>query len=531
MLAGMTAAPVTHQATSGPPAPVGPTPHRLVRHALPVGVVVLGLAVVLDRLPSIARAASPDEGGFLLIGSQWGPGTSLYGNYWVDRPPLLIGIFGAAAHLGGVVPLRVFGILDVVLSIALSAILTRSVTSSKGARVWVPTMVAATLLSSPLFDTREVNGELLAVPFVLLGVLGVVRCVQGVDGRRSLAWGLLGGASGLAAACVKQNVVDVFVFTGALAIVLALSRPGRAHLRSLWSVCVGAFVALAAMVAIAVMRGTSLSELGYALIGFRLDAAAAIHASATSATPVRLRTLLGALAISGAPLIAIAAGGVLVRSPIRPADRAGGRQQPPDLRVPALAMLAWELVAVLLGGSYWLHYLVGLIPGVVVLVVAAAQRPWSRRQRLAFASGVGWTGIASAIGLVAVLTAPPHGMGSDGPIVSYLRAHERPGDTAVVAFGHPDVLWSTGLTSPYSELWSLPVRVRDPHLSALDSVLESPQRPTWVVVDGTSLYTWGVDPTIAERTLLEHYDKVTDVSPYTVYLREGVDRTAGTGSQ
>ena len=41
-------------------------------------------------MPFLARPLSPDEGGFLLVASQWEPGTSLYGHYWVDRPPLLM---------------------------------------------------------------------------------------------------------------------------------------------------------------------------------------------------------------------------------------------------------------------------------------------------------------------------------------------------------------------------------------------------------------------------------------------------------
>ena len=71
------------------------------------------------------------------------------------------------------------------------------------------------------------------------------------------------------------------------------------------------------------------------------------------------------------------------------------------------------------------------------------------------------------------------------------------------------------------------MRVRDPHLAALNEVLKSRQRPTWVVVDGTSLYTWGVNPRTAERTLLLRYNQVADIVPYTVYLRHGLARSLG----
>lgn len=49
-----------------------------------------------------------------MVVGQWSPGTSLYGNYWVDRPPLLIGLF-QLAYLGGggAVTLRLMGIAAV----------------------------------------------------------------------------------------------------------------------------------------------------------------------------------------------------------------------------------------------------------------------------------------------------------------------------------------------------------------------------------------------------------------------------------
>ena len=67
--------------------------HRGRLAQVPVVPIAVG-AVALSRLLFLARPATPDEGGFLMVASQWHVGgTSLYGDYWVDRPPLLIGIF------------------------------------------------------------------------------------------------------------------------------------------------------------------------------------------------------------------------------------------------------------------------------------------------------------------------------------------------------------------------------------------------------------------------------------------------------
>ena len=52
------------------------------------------------------RPVSPDEAGFLMKAAQWAEGTSLYGNFWVDRPPLLIMLFQLAHLAGGPIGLR-----------------------------------------------------------------------------------------------------------------------------------------------------------------------------------------------------------------------------------------------------------------------------------------------------------------------------------------------------------------------------------------------------------------------------------------
>src|SRR6476620_10058556 len=88
--------------------------------------VAVALAVV-GRLTFVGSMASPDEGGYLLVGSQWHAGTSVYGNYWVARPPLLIVINELAAALGGTLALRVIGIFVVVACVLLAAAICREV--------------------------------------------------------------------------------------------------------------------------------------------------------------------------------------------------------------------------------------------------------------------------------------------------------------------------------------------------------------------------------------------------------------------
>ena len=176
-----------------------------------------------------------------------------------------------------------------------------------------------------------------------------------------------------------------------------------------------------------------------------------IAESATGTTPRRLAGMLGALVASAAPFVAV---GLLVR--LRGPATYGVR----DLRWPAVALLGWELAVVLLGGSYWLHYLMGLVPGLVLLAAAAAQRKLEAGPTLVLPYAAALVSTVAAVGyVVAVPIDRP-----EAPVIDYLQAEASPGDTAVVAFGGANILRETGMTSPYEHLWSLPVRVRDPEL-------------------------------------------------------------------
>jgi hypothetical protein len=463
---------------------------------------VLAALAALAWVPFIARPLSPDEGGFLLVASQWQPGRSLYGHYWVDRPPLLLTLFDLATHLGGAIGLRLMGVVVVVGSVLLAALLTRL---AAGRRTLTPVLVAAVFLSTPLFGTTEVNGELLAVPLVLAGLVALVRAWQGAFG-----WSVAAGAAAMAAMLVKQNVVDVFVVAAVL-VALAVRRSGaRRGLALAGGIGSGALGVLAATLVLAEARGTEPGRLWDAVVAFRAQASAVIGASSTSATSDRFVSLLVAAALSGAPLLVV----VLLLRLRGTASPDVSPDGPPDLRLPAIALLLWELVAVGAGGSYWLHYLIGLVPGMVLLGVAAAQR--GARLWRATAAALALTVASCVVAVVASATSPTP-VTDDARVAAYLRAHSTPHDSVVVGFGHPDIVWDAGLHSPYEQLWSLPVRVRDSSLTELTHVLRGPRAPTWVVVSGDSLATWGVDATTADHVLRRDYRPATTIGTYVVW--------------
>jgi hypothetical protein len=467
-------------------APVSP---RRLPGSPAVLVALAALAAGAVRLPFLGLPLRPDEAGYLLVASQWGPGSSTYGDYFLDRPPLLVEIFRIADALGGGVPLRLIGIVAVVATVLLAARLGGAVAA------WV----AAVFLSTPLFDAMEVDGELQAVPFVLGAIVLLVLALRGRP-RPSYAGFALAGVLATCAVLVKQNMLDAFVVAAVLLAAPAWRREWRTAAGLLGSFAGGALATGTVALVVSAAHGTSPAELWDALVTFRAQAAEVISTSASEATHERFRVVLLALVASGAPLL-VAASMLGFRRPPRG----------PDLRLAALACLAWEGAGVVLGGSYWLHYLIGLVPGLVLVTVAA--RPSGARS------------LAVAIATVSTVAAPfllgvqPPAVSSDARAAAYLRAHSTPGDTVVIAYGRPDIVRGAGLSSPYEHLWSLSARVRDPQLRELTAILAGPAAPRWVVVHGPTLATWGVNATTAQHALDARYQRVATEGPWEIWER------------
>jgi hypothetical protein len=500
----MSSAVLTRPAPTPPPA--------LVARARWGSVPVVAIAAALLWLPNVLRPLSSDEGGFLLVASQWSPGTSLYGNYWVDRPPLLIGLFQLADAGGGRIALRILGLLAVVVSVLLAGRIGRLAAPRTRSAPLLVAATAAVFVTTPLFGASEVDGELLAVPWVLGGMLCVLHALVATGRRRSLAWWAAAGAGAMAAPLVKQSMVEVFVMAAVVVGWLVVRRRYAVAGAATAAFAAGAVALLGTVLVWAAVHGTDPAGLWDAVVVFRADAAAIISKESSSTTSQRAAGLAVSFLASGAVVVLAAAflPGVGRRM------RHAGDSVLPDVRLLAGAVLAWELIGVALGGSYWLHYLIGTVPGLVLAAAAVATHRPARARWVAIALTYG-----TVVSLVATLGLVVHDrdVPSDAAVAAYLTAHERPGDTGVVAFGDPAILENAHLTSPYPELWSLPVRVRDPGLSEFTRILESGDRPSWVVVSGTSLATWGVDATAAQPVLEREYQWVDTEGDYRIYRR------------
>jgi hypothetical protein len=319
---------------------------------------------------------------------------------------------------------------------------------------------------------------------------------------------------------VKQNMADVVVFAG----VLGLVSWGMRVLRfgDLWRLVVrftaGGTLAVAAVLGMAQLHGTSPGEVLFAMYAFRLRATSIVNAS-LSERLVRLQGLGQAELLTAAPLLVVALLLVLVLVRL---GVVGSRPAADPLRsavaVATLLLTAYGVVSVIAGGSYWLHYLVELVVPTALaggLLVSLVPRPG----RLLVAVVLVAAAIAWPIGLTKRVSASGQVVGSAVGRVT------QPGDTMVSVFGDPDIPRSAGLESPYPYLWSLPARTLDRHFRRLGAVLAGPRAPTWFVARGPTTLTT-LDRAGPGAVLRARYRQVGDVCGRMIYLRNGVTRQA-----
>ncbi len=472
--------------------------------------------VVLARLVHAGLPLRPDEGGYLLIARHWAPGSGefLYGDYHVDRPPLLMLFFRWAALWDSDAAIRLIAV-PVVVAAVLAVAASGRLIGGHVAAVWSG-VVAGALLCSPALASDQADGELFAVAFVAGSVLLALRAGRATATRSALAWTFGAGVLAASATLVKQNFVDGIVFLGVL--VLARSARDRQAAPSTAATCIVALAGLATTYVLALVwlssAGADLSQIASELAGFRGAALEAILGSSLHAPARRAVTLVVLATVSAMLPIAW----VWVRW-LR--HRRGG----PDPEQWALvALLGCGVLGVLLGGSYWPHYLQQLVPGIALgagVVIAEGGRA-ARRMRVLARASVASAAVATA-GTVAVYALVPS-VSSPQQVGTWLAHSSHGGDTAVVTYGHPQILEQADLASPYPYLWSLQMRTLDERQQRLRQTLRGPDAPTWVV-QVTTLDAWDIDRDGALRRLLaDRYRHVADVCGYPVLLRVGVDR-------
>lgn len=478
------------------------------RHTVAIAVVL----TVVARLPALTRPVRADEAGFLLVARAWSPqADSLFGPYWVDRPPPLIAVFGAVDALGGVTTLRLLGALVAGLSVLLAAAVAGTVSGPR-ATVWTAVLVAA-LLSNPMIDVVAVKGELLALPLVLGSILLTLLAVR----RRAWPLAFAAGVAAALALGLKQNLATGLVFAVVLLLVSWLTRvlPGRSALALTVAGLAGAAVPVLATVAWAEAAGVRLSTLWDTVYGFRADAARVI-ADGTTDAPERRALILVAIALATGLLLVLI--GPFARL------RELWRDDPPVLAA-TLAVVLVDVASLVAGGSFWQDYLLPLVPSAALCAALLAGRDGRSGRTM---RGLVVAAVASAVLAMAfwlVWNATGHQEFDEVRTGEAIAESAEPGDTLVVFGGRADLQRVSGLDSPYPYLWSLPMRTRDPEYAGLTALIGSKEAPTWLV-EWVDLDAWA-DAGVPElrAAIDEHYVEAgTTCNGQPIYLLRGVDR-------
>jgi hypothetical protein len=444
-------------------------PHRIdalvdSRWTIPVAAA---LAFLL-RLPGLTRPIRADEAGFLMVARAWDAGgDSVYGPYFVDRPPLLIATYGWSDDLGGQLFIRVVGAVGCALLVLAAANVARLVATETAAR-WTALAVAA-ITSNIAINAVAVKGELLALPFLMGSLWLALIAVRDRSWLPALGGGLLAGL----ALGFKQNLVGGMVFTAVLFIASTLagrlSRPE--FVRLALAATAGAAVPVLGTILWAWSAGVELDALWYAVYGFRFDAASVLTSGSAESETVRA-ALLVVSALGAGMLLVI--GGFVVH--IR-----GEWEDDAPLTAAVAAMLLVDVAGLVLGGSFWRDYLFPLLPATALCAALLARR--QSRRGVAMRSVIAAAAVSTVVLLVGWIGYQALGLQEFDEVDTGRALHDtaEPGDTLVVFGGRADLQITSGMSSPYEHLWSLPMRTMDPDLTGLASVLSGPDAPTWLV--------------------------------------------------
>lgn len=482
----------------------------LRRYPVAVAVVV----TILARLPALTRPVRADEAGFLLVASAWRPQPdSLFGTYWVDRPPLLLAVYDAVGALGGVTTLRVLGALVAGLAVLLAAGVAGTVSGPR-ATAWTAAVTAA-LLSNPMIDVVAVKGELLALPLVLGSMLLTLLAVR----RRSWPWAFAAGVAAATAVGLKQNIVTGLVFAGVLLLASWVTGrlPGRVTAVLVAAGLAGAAVPVLATIGWAEAAGVRLDTLWDTVYGFRA-AAAEVIAGGSASAPARRAWLL--LAIAAATGMVAVLGGLVAHL------RSSWRADPP-VTAAALAVVVVDVASLVAGGSFWQDYLIPVVPAAALctaLLAGREDRP-GRTMRVVVVASMVSACAGMAIWLVWNLTGQQEF--DEVRTGEAVAAVARPGDTLVVFGGRADLQRTSGLDSPYPYLWSLPMRTRDPGYADLRALLVGPDAPTWLV-EWVDLDAWSDEGVAGLRAAIDerYVEAGTTCNGQPVYVLREVERPA-----
>jgi hypothetical protein len=473
---------------------------HILRHRVAIAIAFGVALALLLRAPWFDAALGRDEGGDALVALRWhGGGPFAYGSLFLDRPPLLVALYRLVG--GTQQGIRVLGVLAGGLLVATSTLLAVRLGGRRAAS-WAAGM-AGVLASSYALRSVFTPAELLAAVPSSASVLLLVTALDRAPRRLALFTGA--GALAGVALLVKQSFGDALA-AGAVALLAgkALGISWRETTQRAAAYVAGVAAVTAGLMLWTLLSHTPADAVWYAMFGFRIDAVAPLASHGLGPHLSKLGSPLLASGLAVAAVFALVAFKRLRERPL--------------VRVTLFAWVAAAVVGIVLGGSYYPHYLIALVPA-----GAAGAGSLFSRHRLVGAVAVAAIAVPTVLNasLVARSDSADSLQEAAVTIGDYIRDRSLPHDSAYVMYAKVNTLYYAGLRVPYPYNWSLMLRAAPAAQQRLRRLLASRGRPTWIV-RAEWPRAFGMDQSGATKRLLaEHYRAVGNVCGSEVLLARG----------
>jgi hypothetical protein len=434
-----------------------------------IGVCTLVAAAI--RLPFLFSGIGMDEGGYAYVASRWAAGGHLYHNTWVDRPQGLMLAYRwmlDLAHAPWAIRLGMLlaGAGITLLLGVIGWLLLSPWTGAAAAALY------AVIGVGPHIEGFTLNGELAAALPATAAIAAALWWKASGRKRWLLAAGLAGGA----ALTMKQSGFDGLAVAVLIAGVTPSSRITR-RLRRIAIVLAGAAIPVGA----SALHGWLVGWHGYwyAVVGWRLNAAA----GGARPLSLRIQDFFHSLPAGEADLWALACLAIVGAWACLHAR--GVRRAVP---------LAWTAVAFAafnVGGLYWPHYWVQMVPPLALLGGAGAVALGRRGPKLpAAAVALACVPVVASLISLASLSSPlgPGGVAYayrssvDEQVADYVDAHTPPASPIYALVSEADLYFLAGRPSPYPYLWQAEVEQIPGAMTRLEHTLASPAGPRMVLV-------------------------------------------------
>lgn len=438
-----------------------------------------------------------DEGGYALAARGWFEGTgNLYDDLWISRPQGIFVVYGITMKtMGyGVAAFRAMAWIFATLTIIAVWLFARRWTTPRTALLSV--FVCTLLIGSPSLEGYTANAEIFAGMPGAFAAFWLLRQVQSGWTRKGLIGiGILIGISTL----LKPSGITLWP-AALLFLALTTNDPWRVRFRRGEWLTLG----LAVVGVVTLLHGWTLgfSDFFYATVLYRVQ-----MQSSLSVGWIHNLRAMGWMFVNAVEFfLLIAAVWIFrLRLPLVPVLAQVPKSDGPLWWLPewmrrlrsndpgGLILMLWLVAAitgVLMGGDYWTHYL--------ILVVPPASLWLSRAIDGIVNALMGWRQYL-AITLFALLLVLPYGVALDGTDGIYQRLYRHPGypaqnevaryirenttshQTIYVAFDQASIYYLADRTPAYRHLYDQELQALPNSYGDIIAILNSEQRPVYIV--------------------------------------------------